>query len=273
MRHIAPSPAPPDALAAFEAAIARVESLRLDLRWYATVPSTMDVAEEAALAGAPEGLVIVADEQTHGRGRRGRTWSSPPGAGLYLTFVLRPPVEGAWGVMLGLITLATGVAARAAIGRASGFEPELKWPNDVMVGRRKLAGILAEGLGLGRVDQTVLVGLGVNVLSATHVDDITARATSLEDELGRPVDRSRVLEELLVAVPKAYDDLRRGKADDILRAWRHAAPSAEGAIVRWQVPEGVRQGTTTGVDPTGALLVTTERGTERIVGGELDWIG
>jgi BirA family biotin operon repressor/biotin-[acetyl-CoA-carboxylase] ligase len=269
----ASSPAPPEVLAAFEAAIARVESLRLDLRWYATVPSTMDVAEEAAMAGAPEGLVIVAEEQTHGRGRRGRTWSSPPGAGLYVTFVLRPPLEGDGGMRLGLITLATGVAARAAIGRASGFEPELKWPNDVMVGRRKLAGILAEGLGLGRAGQAVLIGLGVNVLSATHPSDITARATSLEDELGRPVDRARLLEELLVAVPAAYDDLRRGKADDILRAWRRAAPSAEGAAVRWRAPEGLRHGTSAGVDPTGALLVITEHGTERIVGGELDWMG
>jgi BirA family biotin operon repressor/biotin-[acetyl-CoA-carboxylase] ligase len=259
-------------LAAFQAATARVTTLRLDLRWYPTVPSTMDVAEEAVQAGAPEGLVIVADEQTQGRGRRGRPWSSPPGAGLYLTFVLRPPVENQGGPMLSLITLATGVAARQAIARATGWAPELKWPNDLMVGRRKLAGILAEGLGLGRVDQAVLVGLGVNLLSAAHHDDVTARATSLEDELGRPVDRSRVLEELLVAVPHASDDLRRGNADDILRTWRDAAPSATGARVRWRAPAGVRQGTTAGVDRTGALLVTTEHGTERIVGGELDWV-
>jgi BirA family transcriptional regulator, biotin operon repressor / biotin---[acetyl-CoA-carboxylase] ligase len=269
----ASSPAPPAVLAAFQGAIARVGSLRLDLRWYATVSSTMDVAEEAVLAGAPEGLVVVAEEQTHGRGRRGRTWSSPPGAGLYLTFVLRPPLVGAGGMMLGLITLATGVAVRTAIGRASGFEPELKWPNDVMVGRRKLAGILAEGHGLGRPNQAVLVGLGVNVLSAAHAGEISARATSLEDELGRPVDRSRVLEELLVAVPEAYDNLRRGNADDILRAWRQAAPSAEGAAVRWHSAEGPREGTTAGVDRVGALLVTTGRGTERIVGGELEWVG
>ena len=177
----ASSPAPPDVLAAFQAATARVASMRLDLRWYPSVTSTMDVAEEAAQAGAPEGLVIVAEEQTRGRGRRGRTWSSPPGAGLYLTVVLRPPFEGEGGMMLSLITLATGVAAREAIGRASGFHPELKWPNDLMVGRRKLAGILAEGLGLGRVDQAVLVGLGVNILSAAYPSDIAARATSLED--------------------------------------------------------------------------------------------
>jgi BirA family biotin operon repressor/biotin-[acetyl-CoA-carboxylase] ligase len=260
----------PDIVAAFEAAKTRAGTPPLDPRWYHSVTSTMDVAEEAALAGGPEGLVIVAGEQTHGRGRRGRSWSSPPGAGLYLTFLFRPPLD-VEGLVLSLITLATGVAARDAITRASGFAPELKWPNDLMVGRRKLAGILAQGLGLGREGQAVLVGLGVNVLSAAHPGEVAARATSLENELGRPVDRSRVLEELLVAVPRGYDELRRGNADDILRAWRLAAPSAEGAAVRWQAPDGLRLGTTAGIDRTGALLVNTERGRERIVGGELEW--
>jgi hypothetical protein len=182
----ASSPAPPDVLSAFQAATARAASLRLDLRWYPTVTSTMDVAEEAAQAGAPEGLVIVAEEQTRGRGRRGRAWSSPSGGGVYLTFVLRPPLEPTGGPTLALLTLAAGVAARDAIGRASEFWPELKWPNDLMVGRRKLAGILAEGIGLGRPDQTVLVGLGVNLLAVAHPGEIAARATSLEAELGGP---------------------------------------------------------------------------------------
>lgn len=268
----APSPAPPDVLAGFQAAIARVPGHRLELRWYPTVTSTMDVAEEAALAGAPEGLVVVAEEQTQGRGRRGRVWSSPPGGGVYLTFVLRPPLEPSAGPTLALITLATGVAARHAIGQASGFWPELKWPNDVMVGRRKLAGILAEGLSLGRPEQTVLIGLGLNVLSVAHPGEIATRATSLECELGRVVDRSHVLEELLVAIPQAYDALRGGNADDILRAWRQASPSAEGAAIRWEAADGPRHGTTAGLDPTGALRVISARGIERIVGGEIDWI-
>jgi BirA family transcriptional regulator, biotin operon repressor / biotin---[acetyl-CoA-carboxylase] ligase len=268
----ASSPAPPDVLAAFQAATARAASVRLDLRWYPTVTSTMDVAEEAAQAGAAEGLVIVAEEQTRGRGRRGRAWSSPSGAGVYLTFVLRPPLEPPGGPTLALITLAAGVAARDAIGRASGFWPELKWPNDLMVGRRKLAGILAEGIGLGRPDQTVLVGVGVNMLAAAHPGEIAARATSLETELHGFVDRARVLEELFVAIPQADAALRRGNADDILRAWRQASPSADGAAVRWRMPDGPRHGTTAGIDASGALLVATGRGTERIVGGELEWI-
>ena len=268
----APSPAPPDVLAAFSAAVSRSAPMRLELRWYATVTSTMDVAEEAVQAGAPEGLVIVAEEQTRGRGRLGRVWSSPAGVGLYLTFVFRPAHQTDGRTALALVTLASGVAAREAIGHASGFLADLKWPNDLMVGRRKLAGILAEALHLGTPEQTVLVGFGVNVLSAAHPGQIAARATSLESELGRPVDRAVLLEELLVAVPLAYDRLRRGNADDILRSWREASPSAVGAPVEWHTPEGTRRGITAGIDDTGALLVTTRMGMERIVGGEVVWM-
>jgi BirA family biotin operon repressor/biotin-[acetyl-CoA-carboxylase] ligase len=266
----ASTPAPADVLSAVNAATARGGSIRLDFRWFATVSSTMDLAEEAALAGASEGLVIASEEQTRGRGRRGRVWSSPPGAGLYLTFLFRPQVA-AGSVMLPILTLATGVAVRAAIGHATGFLPELKWPNDVMAGTRKLAGILCEGLGIGSADQTVLVGIGVNVLAATHPRDIAARATSLQSELGQPVDRGRVLEELLVAVPESYRELS-GNLDDILHSWRRASPSAVGRTVEWHDSRGVHRGTTAGIDSTGALLVTTAAGLERVLGGELSWM-
>lgn len=265
-------PAPAEMLAAVNAAAARGGPLRLDFRWFATVASTMDVAEEAVQSGAAEGLVIAAEEQTHGRGRRGRSWSSPAGAGLYLTFVLRPPYSDASSSALPLLTLAVGVAVRDAVGRATGFFPELKWPNDLIVGRRKLAGILSEGIAVGSPEQSVLVGIGINVLAAAHPGEIAARATSLESELGRTVNRGVLLEELLVAVPQAYDDLRRGNMDDILRAWRRASPSAVGQVVEWRDLTGTHRGVTAGVDATGALLVTTEHGTSRVLAGEMSWV-
>lgn len=268
----APTPAPADVLAALTAATARGGALRLELRWFATVASTMDVAEEAAQAGAREGLVIAAEEQTHGRGRRGRTWSSPPGAGLYLTFLFRPPQVDGDSSVLSMLTLAAGVAVRDAVARATGFSPEVKWPNDVMVGRRKLAGILSEGIAIGTPEQTVLVGIGINVLAAAHPGEIAVRATSLEAELGRAVDRGLLLEELLVAVPQAYEELRRGNADDILRAWRSASPSAVGRAVEWHDAQGPRRGVTAGIDASGALLVKTHDGIERVLAGELLWM-
>ena len=268
----AASPPPPDVIGAVNAAVARGLPMLLELRWFATVTSTMDVAEEAAQAGAAEGLVIAADEQTRGRGRRGRQWSSPPGAGVYLTFLFRPPLERSSSPTLAVLTLAAGVAVRDAISRATGFAPELKWPNDLVVGRRKLAGILSEGIGIGSVDQTVLVGVGINVLGVAHPGAIAERATSLEAELGRRTDRGLLLEELLVAMPRAYDALRGGNVDDILRIWRSASPSAFGREVEWQTADGNRRGTTAGIDHSGALLVTTAQATERILAGELTWI-
>jgi BirA family biotin operon repressor/biotin-[acetyl-CoA-carboxylase] ligase len=268
----ASAPAPPDVLSAINAAIARGGPVRVDVRWYPTVTSTMDVAEEAAQAGAAEGLVIAAEEQTHGRGRRGREWSSPPGAGLYLTFVLRPMLDHAASSTLSLLTLTVGVAVRQAIANATGFRPELKWPNDVMVGRRKLAGILSEGFGIGTPEQIVLVGVGINVRAAAHPGEIATRATSLEAELGRAVERATLLEQVLIEVPGAYDSLRRGNADDILQAWRAAAPSAFGGVVAWRDATGTRTGRTVGIDQSGALLVQTADAVERVLAGELTWM-
>ena len=249
----------------------RVTALRLQVHWYETVSSTMDVVEAAAQGGAAEGLVVVAHEQTSGRGRRGRAWSSPPGAGLYVSFLFRPARSAGGTPALSLLTLAAGVAVRSAIETASGLRADLKWPNDVMVGRRKLAGILAEAIGLGTHDEFVVLGVGINLLATSHPVDIADRATSLAAELGREVNRALVLEELLAAVARRYDELRRANADDILREWRRAAPSARGARVEWHAHDGPRRGTTIGIDDSGALLVRTASGVERVVGGEVIW--
>ena len=246
--------------------------MSLDVRWLPSVPSTMDVVAAAAHAGAPEGLVVVADEQTSGRGRRGRQWSSPPGAGVYLSFLFRPASSGSEQPAISLLTLAAGVAVREAILCATGLAADLKWPNDVMIGRRKLAGILAEAVGIGTGHEVVILGVGVNVLAAAHAGDVSQRATSLQGECGREIDRARVLEELLVAVARRYDDLRHAQAGDILREWRAAAPSASGMLVEWAAHDGVRRGTTMGIDESGALLVRTADGVERIVGGEVRWL-
>jgi BirA family biotin operon repressor/biotin-[acetyl-CoA-carboxylase] ligase len=264
----ASSPLPPDLAAAANGALARA-ALRLDLRWYPSVSSTMDLACEAVQAGAAEGVVFCAGEQTAGRGRRGRTWSSPPDAGLYLSLVLRPAHDpGADNRVLALVTLAAGVAVREAIAASTGLVADLKWPNDVMLGSRKLAGILAEGTAIGTAEQAITLGVGVNVRPGPHPSEIAARAIAIEQELGKPVDRGRLVEELLVSLAAWYDRLRRGGADDILRSWRAAAPSACGARVAWA--DGV--GVTDGVDDAGALLVRTTAGLERIVAGEVRWL-
>ena len=169
---------------------------QIDVRWHASVPSTMDVAAALASEGAAHGVVVVAEEQTAGRGRRGSTWSSPPGAGLYFSFIARP----ADAATLSLLTLAAGVGVREGIAAASGLAAGLKWPNDLTVGRRKLAGILAEGLAIGTGNQAIVIGVGVNVQPAAYPPDVAARATSIEGELGRAVDRDALFAAILDAL-------------------------------------------------------------------------
>lgn len=232
----------------------------------------MDLAAATIAAGAAEGVVVVADEQTSGRGRRGREWQSPPGAGLYLSIVFRPSRDAAGARVASLLTLAAGVAVRSGIGRATGLWADLKWPNDLLVGQRKLAGILAEGHGIGTDAQAIVVGVGVNVRHVVLDQSVSDRATSIEAELGRLVSRGLVLEELLVALTEHYDRLRRGDADAILREWRDAAPSAVGATVLWDSGRGPLEAITAGLDQDGALLIRTSTATERVIGGELRWI-
>ena len=230
-----------------------------------SVGSTNDVALERA---STTGLVVVADEQTSGRGRRGHTWFSPAGSGLYVSVVLAPQTarfDPQRATML--TTIAAGVAVAEGLEAASGLRVDVKWPNDLFALRRKLAGILAEA----SVDAGVVVGYGVNLSAAAVPGDLRDRATSLESELGRAVDRAPVLVETLVALDRRYDDLLEGRFDAILDAWRIRAPNATGARVAWTSGALALAGVTAGIDRDGALLVRADDRIHRIVGGEVTW--
>jgi len=226
--------------------------------WFPDISSTNDVALSRAEQGAHEGRVVVADAQSSGRGRHGRAWVSPAGAGLYFSVVLRPRRD------VHLLTIAAGVAVTEGVERATGLSTQLKWPNDVYASGRKLAGILAEG-GSG----FVVLGVGVNVLPATYPPEVAGRATSLEGELGRPVDRGLVLAECLAALATSYEDVQEGRARAVLDAWRRRAAGSVGRPVRWAAGhEGVAEG----IDDTGALIVRTPGGPVRLISGEVQWI-
>ena len=240
-----------------------------DVRWHASLPSTMDAAAALAHEGAPHGVVVAAEQQTAGRGRRGTTWESPVGAGLYFSMIARPgsggPKEGAAST-LSLVTLAAGVGVRDGVADATGLAPDLKWPNDLLVNRRKLAGILSEGQAIGTAQQAVIIGVGLNVQPAAYPPDVSRRATSLEGELGRPVDRDALLEAVLAGLRDRLARLEQSPGD-LLQAWRAASPSANGSRVDW---DG-RSGVTAGIADDGALLVRTPAGLERVIAGELHW--
>jgi BirA family transcriptional regulator, biotin operon repressor / biotin---[acetyl-CoA-carboxylase] ligase len=258
--------APSDITEALGRAGSRLGPFGTRLSWHEEVGSTNDIAMGAAEAGIPEGFVVAANAQSRGRGRVGRSWSSPPGAGLYVSVVLRPA-----GPALRLLTIAAGVAIAEGVDAASGLETCVKWPNDVYVGSRKLAGILAEaGSSAGAVDHVVL-GFGINIRRAAYPPDVAARATSIESELGRHVDRGLVLAECLAALANRYGMLQSGAADDVIAAWRRRAAMQMGRAVEWDVDGGSRQGRAEDIDSTGALLVRVEDQIVRVISGEVRW--
>ncbi len=240
----------------------------VDVRWFDTIASTMDEAASLAANGVAAGLVVGADEQSAGRGRRGHTWHSAPGAGLYFSWLCRPSLDTS---ALPLVTLAAGVGVHRGVRQATGLTTDLKWPNDLLVNGRKVAGILAEACALGSPEQAVIVGVGVNLRQTVYPPDVAARATSIEVELGRPPERGQVLVEVVCGLSDAVAAVESDR-DGILQAWRDAAPSASGASVEWNEPSGIRRGTTAGIDESGALLIQSGASVERIVAGEVRWL-
>ena len=219
--------------------------------------------------GTPEGRVVVANAQSAGRGRHGRSWASPQGAGLYVSTVLRPPSHA-----LPLLTIAAGIAVAEAIQAATGLVTDVKWPNDVYAHGRKVAGILAEASSSSDAAaiQHVVVGAGINVMPAAYPPEIAGRATSLEVELGRDVDRGLLLAEYLCALAARYQDLLGRRSDAVVRAWRARAASMLGRRVEWEGGGATREGVALDIDDTGALLVRTSAGAVRLAAGEVRWV-
>ena len=239
--------------------------------YFAEIGSTNDEALKLAELGSPEGTTVVASSQTAGRGRFGRTWYSPPGAGLYVSVICRNASAAPY------VSLAGGVAVADGIRAATGLPVEIKWPNDIVVDagfgrRRKLAGILAEASSSREGVLQVILGFGINLRAAAYPPDIADLATSLESELGREVNAGAVLAETLAALSERLAALAAGDPAPLIARWRQLAPLATGAAVEWDTPAGLRSGKTAGIDEDGALRVRVDGATERIISGTLRWI-
>jgi BirA family biotin operon repressor/biotin-[acetyl-CoA-carboxylase] ligase len=264
-----PEPLPGDLAEGLRRTAARRGAFGDALVFHAEAGSTNDVAARLAEAGAPEGAAVVALAQTAGRGRMGRAWFSPPGAGLYVSVLCRH------GALAPYLTLAGGLAVAEGIRAATALPVQIKWPNDVVTagpGRpRKLAGVLAEASSGTDGVQYVVLGIGINLRTVAYPPALADRATSIETELGRAPDPGAVLGETLAALAAAHAGLEAGHSAGVLARWRALAPGVIGSVVAWDTPEGQRSGTTAGIDDAGALLVRTEAGVERIISGELRW--
>jgi len=284
----APASLPPDMRDALAASRADRGAFGEPLYFYASLGSTNDAAARLAEAGASEGTTVVANEQTSGRGRSGRAWFSAPGAGLYVSVVIRPggatSAPGGHFRKMGsdpnlqnlptgmaVLTLAAAVALATAVRDATGLQAQIKWPNDLLCGRRKLAGILAEASTRGAGLDAIVLGFGINVRTVGYPPDLADRATSIEAELGRPVDRGLVFALALARLAAAREALGRGETAAVLEQWRRLAPSSVGRAVSWQALAGERRGTTAGIDADGALLVDAGGVRERIIAGDVIW--
>jgi BirA family biotin operon repressor/biotin-[acetyl-CoA-carboxylase] ligase len=258
---------PDDLATALAVAGDRIGIFSRRVLWYAEVSSTNDVAAALADRGEPEGSVVIADAQSAGRGRHGRIWASPPGAGLYMSILMRPAAHA-----VSLLTIAAGVALADGIQAASGLQPQLKWPNDVYIGGRKLAGILAEAGTAKSGVQHVVLGCGINLMPAAYPPDVAARATAIESELGRPIDRGLLLVECLAALHVRYRDLQSRASAAVIARWRDSAVSTLGPRVERDGSGVTRHGVAEDIDETGALLVRDGTARARVISGEVRWL-
>lgn len=221
-----------------------------------SVASTNDAARELALAGAAHGTAVVAEEQTRGRGTKGRSWHSPRGLGLYASFVLRG-ASGGPVPFLHLLPLAAGLAASDAVSAASGIMVRLKWPNDLVHDGKKLGGILCEGVSGNAGGDFAVVGVGINVGHGLRdfPADLSACSTSLRLIGGGPVTNEAVFDGLCRALDCWYNALARGEKGSVVQAFETRLAFPAGRPVHVTTAAGTFSGVCRGLDGEGRLLV------------------
>ena len=227
-----------------------------------SIDSTNLEAIRHAKAGAPEGLCVVAREQTRGRGRLDRAWESPKDAGLYLSAILRPQIAiEQWA----LITLMAALAVGDALLKSCGLRVDIKWPNDIFVHNRKLGGILAEAIETDR-GPAAIVGIGINLRDAAFPAVIMKRAISVESATGTVPDAELLLEKLTEAIAGRYDLLSsQDGREHTIREWCASSSYAFDRRVRVSGISDTFEGVTRGLESDGALRVEIPDGRVRIV--------
>jgi len=219
-----------------------------------TVASTMDEAFRLGMENCPEGTVVCAEAQSKGRGRLGRVWSSPKARGLYFSFVLRPslPLN-----QLAQLTLMSAVALAEAIEDISDLQPSIKWPNDILLKDRKLAGILTELRAESDQVKFVIVGIGLNVNASLH--QLPAGASSLKVAAGQSFNRAQVFQAVLRSLEKWYLKLLHHEFAQVMEEWKKRSATLN-KRVRITDPAGVTEGEAIDLDEDGALLIRKDNG-------------
>jgi len=225
------------------------------LRRFESLPSTNDTAREFLRAGAVHGTVIVANEQTCGRGTKGRAWHSPAGRGLYASFILRWEDPREFDAPFSLLPLAVGLASAEAILDSAGVEVRLKWPNDLVSNRKKLGGILTESVFRPGQPGHAVVGIGINVNheEADFPGELAEIATSLRLVTGRPAERESLLAYLCQSLDSWYNSLIHEGRERIIRSYEERMAFSPGNPVRVGTAKGEIAGFYRGLAPDGRL--------------------
>lgn len=227
-----------------------------------SLPSTNLEAARRAVAGAAEGLCVVASEQTAGRGRLDREWVSPKGAGLYFSIILRPTFEqSSWP----LLTMMAAVAVYEALLDSCALQGDIKWPNDILAKEKKLCGILAETVETSQ-GRAVVVGIGVNLTDHAFQVEFGNVATSVEAVTDQAPDLEAVLEALIDTLARYYQMLQKPDGSEVIvREWSRRSTYASGKRIRVDVGDEILEGTSRGLERDGGLRVETLNGEIRIV--------
>jgi len=235
----------------------QIKTLRFD-----SLPSTNTELARLAATGAPEGVAVVADEQTAGRGRMQRTWSSPKGAGLYFSILFRPVIPlHSWS----LITFMAALAVGDSLLEAFQLPTEIKWPNDLLAGERKICGILSETVETPE-GRAVIVGIGINLTAEAYPENLSRYATSVAEQTRSSTDREVLMASLQSSLSRWYQSLQKENGDTtVLREWISRSPYADGKLVDVVNGEEVFRGITRGIEVDGALRVETAKDQIRVV--------
>jgi len=234
-----------------------------DVFCFKSISSTNTYAKEIAENGVKEGAVVIAEIQTHGRGRKNKIWLSPFG-GLWLSLVLRPKISAERGMF---VTMLVSVAVSQAIKEVTGLEPVIKWPNDVLINKKKVCGILTEFDTKGNIINYAVVGIGINVNNKIN-DDIKEIATSLSIEFGSNIPRLKFLKSVIKYIDNNYKKLIKGDFSTIKKLWMSYSKII-GKKVNIKDNGNTISGKIYAIDDNGFLLLKTKEGIHEILNGDV----
>ena len=237
--------------------------------FYQELNSTQEAAKGLAQQGEAEGSVVIADSQTHGKGRLGRKWSSPPHHGIYFSIILRPKLEPSQAVQIPLVA---GVAVAQAVEKTTSLDPKIKWPNDILTGGKKVGGILTETSAEIDVIGYVVLGIGLNVNTPKSLfpEEIEKSATSLAEECGETVSRVKLLQVLLFELELLYKQFTRFGFEPIREKWKHLSNTMGAWVELFETENSRVEGKAIDIDRDGALLVQKMDGSvQRFIAGDV----